>query len=116
METPEILVRGDYKYAAAGEGEPLVLLHGLFGALSNFEAVLAHFSQHFRVIIPMLPIYELPMLKTSAAAIAKHIAGFVDDLGLERFHVLGGGAREQEEDELRDRLLYCMRAKVTHGA
>jgi pimeloyl-ACP methyl ester carboxylesterase len=89
METPEILVRGDYRYVEAGEGEPLVLLHGLFGALSNFEAVLAHFSQHFRVIIPMLPIYELPMLKTSAAAIAKHIAGFVDDLGLGQFHVLG---------------------------
>jgi hypothetical protein len=35
---------------------------------------------------------------------------------IERFHLLGGGAREQEEDELRDLLLYCMRAKVTHGA
>lgn len=89
MNNPEILERGQYKYVEAGTGRPMVLLHGLFGALSNFEAVLDHFSKHFRVIIPMLPIYELPMLKTSAAAIAKHIEGFVDELGLEKFHILG---------------------------
>lgn len=89
MKNPEILERGQYKYVEAGTGQPLVLLHGLFGALSNFEAVLDHFNQHFRVVIPMLPIYELPMLKTSAASIAKHIEGFVDELGLEKFHILG---------------------------
>ena len=72
-----------------GQGTPLVLLHGLFGALSNFAEVRAHFSKTFRVITPMLPIYELPMLETNAKNMAKHIAGFLDELGLEKVHLLG---------------------------
>ena len=52
-----ILERGPYRYVEEGQGTPLVLLHGLFGALSNFQEVRAHFSKRFRVITPMLPIY-----------------------------------------------------------
>ena len=84
-----ILERGPYRYVEEGEGTPLVLLHGLFGALSNFQEVRAHFSKSFRVITPMLPIYELPMLETNAKNMAKHIAGFLDELGLEKVHLLG---------------------------
>ena len=84
-----ILEVGPYRYVEEGEGTPLVLLHGLFGALSNFAEVRAHFSKQFRVITPMLPIYELPMLETNAKNMAKHIAGFLDELGLEKVHLLG---------------------------
>ena len=86
---PIIQEMGEFRYVESGTGEPLILLHGLFGALSNFEAVKAHFSKRFRVIIPMLPIYELPLLSTSAKSIAEHIAGFVDAMKLDRFHLLG---------------------------
>lgn len=86
---PTILTRGEYRYVESGAGEPLVLLHGLFGALSNFEAVRVHFSQRFRVIIPMLPIYDLPLLSTGAKALAAHIAGFIDEMGLQKVHLLG---------------------------
>mgnify|MGYP006182523479 FL=1 len=89
MEPLTIIERGEYKYVEAGSGEPLVVLHGLFGALSNFADVFDHFSDRFRVIIPMLPIYELPMLSTSAKNLAKHIEGFVDELALEKVHLLG---------------------------
>ena len=68
-----IIELGAYRYVEEGEGTPLVLLHGLFGALSNFAEVRAHFSKSFRVITPMLPIYELPMLETNAKQLAKHI-------------------------------------------
>ena len=84
-----ILERGPYCYVEEGEGTPLVLLHGLFGALSNFQEVRAHFSKSFRVITPMLPIYEPPMLETNVKNMAKHIAGFLDELGLEKVHLLG---------------------------
>ena len=33
----EIKQLGKFKFVEEGEGEPLVLLHGLFGALSNFK-------------------------------------------------------------------------------
>ena len=36
---------GQFKYIEAGEGKPLILLHGLFGALSNFRDVVDHFSK-----------------------------------------------------------------------
>ena len=78
MENPIVIERGPYKYVESGSGEPLIVLHGLFGALSNFKEVFAHFSGRFRVLIPMLPIYELPMLKTSAKHLSEHIEGFVD--------------------------------------
>ena len=89
MSTPDIIERGEYRYIEAGSGEPLVVLHGLFGALSNFKDVFDHFSDRFRVIIPMLPIYELPMLKTSAKNLSEHIEGFVDEMNLDRVHLLG---------------------------
>jgi pimeloyl-ACP methyl ester carboxylesterase len=89
MSAPDIIERGDYRYIEAGSGEPLVVLHGLFGALSNFKDVFDHFSHRFRVIIPMLPIYELPMLKTSAKNLSEHIEGFVDEMKLDRVHLLG---------------------------
>ena len=81
MDQPAIIERGPYKYVEAGEGEPLIVLHGLFGALSNFKDVFSHFSDRFRVIIPMLPIYELPMRKTSAKSLSEHIEGFVAEMG-----------------------------------
>lgn len=89
MDQPAIIERGPYKYVEAGEGEPLIVLHGLFGALSNFKDVFSHFSDRFRVIIPMLPIYELPMRKTSAKSLSEHIEGFIAEMGLDKVHLLG---------------------------
>ena len=89
MDQPAIIERGPYKYVEAGEGEPLIVLHALFGALSNFKDVFSHFSGRFRVIIPMLPIYELPMRKTSAKSLSEHIEGFVAEMGRDKAHLLG---------------------------
>jgi hypothetical protein len=33
-----------FKFIEEGEGEPLVLLHGLFGALSNFRDLIEFFQ------------------------------------------------------------------------
>ena len=88
MESAVIESNG-FRYLDEGKGEPLVILHGLFGALSNFNSVRSHFSKRFRVLTPMLPIYELPLRKTSAKEIANHIKEFVDHLALEKVHLLG---------------------------
>ena len=44
MQYP-IKEQGKFKFIEEGEGEPLVLLHGLFGALSNFKDLIEHFRQ-----------------------------------------------------------------------
>ncbi|RAJ82260.1 pimeloyl-ACP methyl ester carboxylesterase [Chitinophaga dinghuensis] len=38
--------------------QSLILLHGLFGGLSNWEGVTAHFQSHYNIHIPPLPIYD----------------------------------------------------------
>jgi pimeloyl-ACP methyl ester carboxylesterase len=62
-----------FTYIEEGTGEPLLLLHGLMGALSNWEKVIEEFSPHYRVIIPILPIYDLPILTTGVRALSKFV-------------------------------------------
>ena len=61
----QIFSEGEFKYIDEGEGQPLLILHGLFGALSNFDGVIEGFRKNFRIIIPVMPIYEMPMRQAS---------------------------------------------------
>lgn len=73
----EIKRDGDFQYIEEGQGKPLVLLHGLFGALTNWVDVVGHFSQRYRVIIPLMPIYTLPVLNTNVKALAEFVHDFL---------------------------------------
>jgi pimeloyl-ACP methyl ester carboxylesterase len=79
----------DFKYVDEGKGEVLLLLHGLMGALSNWEEVVAEFSTEYRVIIPMLPIYDLPLLTTGVRTLSKYVHKFVKKMGLKDVTLLG---------------------------
>ena len=47
-----------YTYFEAGEGTPIIILHGLMGGLSNFDGVADFFPpKGYKVVIPELPIY-----------------------------------------------------------
>jgi pimeloyl-ACP methyl ester carboxylesterase len=81
--------QGRFKYIEEGEGEPLVLLHGLFGALSNFKDLVEHFRQHNRVIVPLLPLFELDILHTSVGGLAKFVHKFLEARDLRSVHLLG---------------------------
>lgn len=85
----EIKEEGKFKYIDVGEGEPIITLHGLFGALSNFQDVIEHFKGNYRVLIPILPIYDLPILKTNAKNLAKFLADFVKHMKFEQVNLLG---------------------------
>jgi pimeloyl-ACP methyl ester carboxylesterase len=78
-----------FSYIEKGEGEVLLLLHGLMGALSNWEDVINEFSKEYRVIIPMLPIYDLPLLTTGVKTLAKYVHKFVTYKKLDNICVLG---------------------------
>lgn len=80
---------GKFRYIEEGEGEVLLLLHGLFGALSNWKDVLERFSPHYRVVIPLMPIYEMPILSTSVEGLADFIYEFVQFKGFKRVTLLG---------------------------
>lgn len=87
--TELIKEEGKFKYIEMGEGKPLILLHGLFGALSNFREVLETFSGRYKVVIPMLPLYELPVLNTSAKSIAKYLHKFIEFREFKSVNLLG---------------------------
>ncbi|MDL1913897.1 MAG: alpha/beta hydrolase [Bergeyella sp.] len=67
------------QFLEEGEGEVLLLLHGLMGGLSNFDQMVSFFSgRGYRVIVPMLPIYDLPVLNTNLSSIAKYVTDFIE--------------------------------------
>ena len=66
-----------------------MLLHGLFGALSNFKDLVDHFKGQYRVVIPMLPLFDLGLLDTTVGGLAKHVQKFMDARELAKVHLLG---------------------------
>jgi 2-hydroxy-6-oxonona-2,4-dienedioate hydrolase len=91
MENQHVKVEGRFKYYEAGkeDGEVLLLLHGLMGALSNFEGIISHFSKTHRVILPFLPIFEMPITRLSVSGLVEHVADFVEHKGFEKVNPLG---------------------------
>ncbi|MBF6611186.1 MAG: alpha/beta hydrolase [Chryseobacterium sp.] len=69
-----------YTFIEEGEGQPIVLLQGLMGGLSNFTILIDFFSQRgYKVYFPNLPIYDLPILNTNLTSIAKFVARFITE-------------------------------------
>lgn len=67
----------NYQYIDEGKGEILLLLHGLFGALSNWEGVINLFSQKYRVIIPLMPIHDMPIKEAGCEGLTVFLENFV---------------------------------------
>lgn len=80
---------GGFKFVDEGQGPVLMLLHGLFGALSNWEGVVNRFSVNFRVVIPMLPIYEMPVREAGLEGLRKFVEDFVAFKKLEDMTIMG---------------------------
>lgn len=81
---------GKYRYIEKGEGTPMIILHGLMGGLSNFQGVSDYFpSKGYKVLIPELPIYDMPILKTTVKNFAKFLEGFIEAKDLKDVILLG---------------------------
>ncbi|WP_136480062.1 alpha/beta fold hydrolase [Cognatitamlana onchidii] len=79
-----------YSYIEAGEGTPIIVLHGLMGGLSNFDSVTNYFSnKSYKVIIPELPIYTMSLLKTNVKSFAKYLHDFIAFKGYKEVIILG---------------------------
>lgn len=85
----EIKHQDKFKFVEEGKGEPLVLLHGLFGALSNFKDLIEHFRDNYKVVVPILPLFELDIFHTTVGGLAKHVNRFLEARNLKNVHLLG---------------------------
>ena len=85
-----LIEENGYKYIEEGEGFPIIILHGLMGNLSNFNEVTNFFrDRNFKVIMPVLPIYDLPLLKTSVKELAKFLDRFIIHKKIKDFVLMG---------------------------
>ncbi|MBK7036740.1 MAG: alpha/beta hydrolase [Chitinophagales bacterium] len=66
-----------FKFVEEGEGDVLMLLHGLFGALSNFFDIIEHFKATHKVVIPILPLYDLPLEESTVGGFVDYVERFV---------------------------------------
>lgn len=85
----QIRQEGGFQYIDEGEGEVLLLLHGLFGALSNWNGVVDHFSRNYRVVIPLMPIYEMALHKAGVPGLVSFVEDFINFKQLTDLTVLG---------------------------
>jgi 2-hydroxy-6-oxonona-2,4-dienedioate hydrolase len=85
----EIKQDGKFRFIEEGTGEPLMLLHGLFGALSNFADLINCFSKSHKVIVPLLPLLDLDLLHTSVGGLQKYVHKFIEQRGYRNIHLLG---------------------------
>ena len=86
----KIIKEGKYRYIEMGEGTPIIILHGLMGGLSNFHGVMNHFPpKGYKVLVPELPIYDMPLLKTNVMSFAKFLQGFIEHKALKEAILLG---------------------------
>lgn len=85
----EIKQQGKFKFIETGIGEPLLLLHGLFGALSNFKDLIDHFQKKYTVVVPILPLFDLDIFHTTVGGLAKFVHRFIEAQGYNNIHLLG---------------------------
>jgi len=85
----EIKQQDKFKFIEEGEGETLLLLHGLFGALSNFSDLVEHFRKQYKVVVPLLPLFDLDIFHTSVGGLEKFVQKFIEARGYQHIHLLG---------------------------
>ena len=85
----EIKQEEKFRFIEVGEGEPLLLLHGLFGALSNFAGQIETFRHTHKVIVPLLPLLDLDLLHTTVGGLEKFLHRFIEYRDYKNINLLG---------------------------
>lgn len=86
----EVKKEGEFSYFESDDdGSPIILLHGLMGNLSNFEELIVYFKGKNKVVLPILPFFEIPLRKLSVSSLVDHIAKFVEYKNYDKVYVLG---------------------------
>ena len=85
-----IIQKQKFRYVESGAGQPIIILHGLMGGLSNFSGVMNHFpGKKYHVIIPELPVYSMPILDTSVKSLSNYLYKFISFRKLSDIILLG---------------------------
>ena len=84
-----IISDNGFNYLELNPGkEVLLLLHGLFGALSNFSEIADNFKD-YNVVIPLLPIMTMPLKTLGLPGLVDHVDQFICHKGFSNINILG---------------------------
>ncbi len=68
----------------------MIFLHGLMGNLSNFKHQVDYFSSRgYEVVVPLLPLYSMPLATTSVSSLTKFVKKFIDHRGYTKVILVG---------------------------
>ena len=85
-----IVSDGNFEYLTEGSGTPMIFLHGLMGNLTNFQHQVDYFSSRgYEVVIPLLPLYSMPLATTSVTSLTKFVKKFIDHKGYSKVILVG---------------------------
>lgn len=72
-----------------GHGPPIILLHGLFGNLSNWSHVAHEFTATNRVLVLRLPLYSKPISSQRLNDLVIYLQHFIEDHKLDKVILMG---------------------------
>lgn len=85
--------RRGFRYVDEGPSSDfpsVVLLHGMLGDLSNWTDTIGFLAEHdYRVLVPVLPVYELPLKQTSVRGLAEYVYDFLQIMDLGQVALVG---------------------------
>lgn len=78
-------------YKSLGHGEPVIILHGLFGMLDNWASIAKSLVDHYRVILVDQRNHGKSFHDTvfNYKVLAKDLKILMTDIGLESAHIIG---------------------------
>jgi pimeloyl-ACP methyl ester carboxylesterase len=76
----------------AGDGPPLLILHGTGGHAETYQRNIGPLSRHFRVLVPDMlghGFTDRPDVAYTLDDFANHLFGLLDELGIQQTHLSG---------------------------
>ncbi|MCS6933739.1 MAG: alpha/beta hydrolase [Chitinophagales bacterium] len=84
-----VIKENGFSFCEQGKGTPVMLLHGLFGALSNFNHIISHFSHSYLVSVPLLPLFDLEPEDTNITGMLDYVDAFVEYRQYNKVNIVG---------------------------
>lgn len=78
-----------YKLTEKGSGDPVIMLHGMFGEISNWGPVIEELSHSFRAIALELPYLELEPRLCSIGVLTEFLANYIESNKLQNITLIG---------------------------
>lgn len=76
-------------YINTGEGQVVILLHGIFGNIHIWRPVVEALKNEFHVIVPRIPISDLPLEDANVKHIAQVLHKFIEYYQLQNVTLVG---------------------------